>query len=77
MVNYIRRVEFLKGVLTTKKLPDPVERAVAAQMLPTNIVTPNDSSNGLSIATQIQQKTTAKYGEEIRHELFGSVPGKL
>ncbi|KAJ8673447.1 hypothetical protein QAD02_004709 [Eretmocerus hayati] len=70
MVNYIKRVEFLKGVITTKKLPDPVERAVAAQLLPTKIVALNESTDGPSLATQIHQKTTAKYGQEIRNELF-------
>lgn len=73
MVKYIRRVEFLKGVLNTKKLENPVERAVAAQMLPTNM--PNESTDGPSIATQIHQKTTAKYGKEIRNELFQSSTG--
>lgn len=69
MVKYIRRVEFLKGVLNTKKLTNPVERAVAAQMLPSNIIMATES-NGPSITTQIHQKTTAKYGKEIRNDLF-------
>ncbi|XP_011504703.1 PREDICTED: vesicle transport protein USE1, partial [Ceratosolen solmsi marchali] len=70
MIKYIRRVEFLKGILNTKKLEDPVERAAAVQMLPVNIFTPNEFTNGPSITTQIHQKATAKYEKEIRQELF-------
>jgi hypothetical protein len=70
MVKYIRRVEFLKGIINTRKLENPVERAVAAKLLPVNIITPNETTNGPSITTQIHQKITAKYGKEIRDELF-------
>ena len=70
-------MEFLKGVLNTKKLANPVERAVAAQMLPANIGTPSESTDGPSITTQIHQKTTAKYGQEMRNELFQGTTGEL
>ncbi|XP_023246943.1 RRP15-like protein [Copidosoma floridanum] len=75
MVKYIKRVEFLKGFLNAKKLTSPVERAVAAQMLPANIVMPNESTDGPSITSQIHQKTTAKYSQEIRDELFKNNSG--
>lgn len=77
MIKYIKRLEFLKGVLNTKKITNPVERVVAAQMLPINIISTNEATDGPSITTQIHQRTTAKYGQEVRNELFQSNSGKL
>lgn len=75
MLSYERRVEFLRGVLNVAKLPDPVERVIAAQQLPANIETPDEPKEGPSVTTQIHQKTTAKYNREIREELFDTKSG--
>lgn len=74
MAEYIRRTEFLKGVIDTQKLTNPIERVVAAQMLPKTLSSlPN--STGSNIVTQIHQKTAAKYNRELRSELFNSNTG--
>ncbi|XP_076749476.1 vesicle transport protein Use1 isoform X2 [Xylocopa sonorina] len=76
MVNYIKRIDFLKGLVNTTKLSNPVDRVVAVQMLPKSSTTYNDSI-GPNITTQIHQKTTAKYNKELRAELFHSDKGTL
>lgn len=43
-----------------------MERVVAAQMLPKSV-----SMDSENIIKEIQQVTTAKYVNDIRHELFG------
>ncbi|XP_048509980.1 vesicle transport protein USE1 isoform X2 [Athalia rosae] len=69
IMEYARRVEFLKGVVSTAKLSNPVERVAAAQMLSKTPISTMDISRP-NIATQIHQKTTAKYAKELRDELF-------
>ncbi|CAL7948523.1 unnamed protein product [Xylocopa violacea] len=76
MMNYIKRIDFLKGLVNTTKLSNPVDRVVAVQMLPKSSTTYNDSI-GPNITTQIHQKTTAKYNRELRAELFHSDKGTL
>ncbi|XP_043278596.1 vesicle transport protein USE1 [Venturia canescens] len=76
MTEYTRRVEFLKGVIETSKLTNPIERIVAAQMLPRNSSMISTDLNGPSVTSQIHQKTTAKYSRELRSELFNmDAPG--
>uniref|UniRef100_A0A0C9RAD8 Vesicle transport protein USE1 n=1 Tax=Fopius arisanus TaxID=64838 RepID=A0A0C9RAD8_9HYME len=71
MSKYIKRIDFLKGIVETAKIPGPIERVVAAQMLPktSNLLSETASP---SITTQIHQKTTAKYNRDVRAELFNS-----
>ncbi|XP_011311560.1 vesicle transport protein USE1 [Fopius arisanus] len=74
MSKYIKRIDFLKGIVETAKIPGPIERVVAAQMLPktSNLLSETASP---SITTQIHQKTTAKYNRDVRAELFNSDGG--
>lgn len=67
ITDYTKRIDFLKGVISAMKLSNPVERVVAAQLLPKSSTIVNDSTN---ITTQIHQKTVAKYNQELRSELF-------
>ncbi|KOC66716.1 Vesicle transport protein USE1 [Habropoda laboriosa] len=76
MIGYIKRTDFLKGLVNTTKLTNPVDRVVAVQMLPKSSTTFNDSI-GPNIATQIHQKTSAKYNRELRAELFHNDKGVL
>lgn len=69
MLEYMRRIDFLKGLVDTAKLSNPVERVVATQMLSKSPMTTTNSI-GPNITTQIHQKTTAKYNRELRSELF-------
>lgn len=73
MIEYVRRVEFLKGLIGTSKLSNPMERVVATQMLPT--ISSSVESTGPNITTQIHQKTAARYNQEIRSELFKTRAG--
>lgn len=68
-MGYIKRIDFLKGVINAMKLSNPVERVIAAQLLSTNSASTNNSAN-TSITTQIHQKTIARYNRELRAELF-------
>lgn len=69
VVGYVKRIDFLKGLVNTAKLSSPVDRIAAVQMLSKNTSLYTDSI-GPSITTQIHQKTTAKYNKELRAELF-------
>lgn len=76
MIGYIKRIDFLKGLINTTKLTNPVDRVAAVQMLPKSAATFNDSL-GPNITTQIHQKTAAKYNRELRAELFHTDKGTL
>lgn len=76
LTSYITRIDFLKGLVNTTKLTNPVDRVVAVQMLSKNSVTFNDSLSP-NITTQIHQKTSAKYNRELRAELFHTDKGSL
>ncbi|XP_053971659.1 vesicle transport protein USE1 [Hylaeus volcanicus] len=76
LMSYITRIDFLKGLINTTKLTNPVDRVVAVQMLSKNSVTFNDSLSP-NITTQIHQKTSAKYNRELRNELFYTDKGSL
>nr|XP_012144935.1 PREDICTED: vesicle transport protein USE1 [Megachile rotundata] len=69
MMSYVKRIDFLKGLINTTKLTNPVDRVAAVQMLSKNSATFNDTI-GPNITTQIHQKTSAKYNLELRAELF-------
>jgi len=76
MMGYIKRINFLKGVINAMKLSNPVERVVAAQLLSKNSMSTNNSAS-TNITTQIHQKTVAKYNRELRAELFHNNRGNL
>ncbi|XP_071556688.1 vesicle transport protein USE1 [Temnothorax nylanderi] len=71
MMGYIKRIDFLKGVINAMKLSNPVERVAAAQLLSKSSASTNNSAS-TNITTQIHQKTVAKYNRELRAELFHS-----
>nr|XP_050854449.1 vesicle transport protein USE1 isoform X2 [Vespula vulgaris] len=68
LTGYVKRLDFLKGIVNTAKLNNPDERVAAVQML-SKTSNVNDTL-GPNIATQIHQKTTARYNQELRAELF-------
>ncbi|KAG7203269.1 hypothetical protein KM043_010363 [Ampulex compressa] len=69
MMGYTKRIDFLKGVVNTTKLTNPIDRVAAVQMLSKSSTSTTDSV-GPDIAMQIHQKTSAKYNQELRTELF-------
>lgn len=73
LTGYVKRIDFLKGIVSTAKLNNPDERITAVQML-SKASTVNDNL-GPNITTQIHQKITAKYNRELRVELFHSEKG--
>lgn len=75
-MGYIKRIDFLKGLVNTTKLTNPVDRVAAVQMLPKSSTAFTDSI-GPNITTQIHQKTSAKYNREMRAELFHNDKGML
>ncbi|XP_035732548.1 vesicle transport protein USE1-like [Vespa mandarinia] len=75
LTGYAKRLDFLKGIVNTAKLNNPDERVAAVQML-SKTSNVNDTL-GPNIATQIHQKTTARYNQELRAELFHTEKGSL
>ncbi|XP_014300429.1 vesicle transport protein USE1 [Microplitis demolitor] len=71
MMDYTKRIDFLKRVIDAGKFSNPIERVVAAQMLPRSSSVLVDST-GPNIVAQIHQKTSAKYNKELRSELFNT-----
>lgn len=67
---YIKRVDFLKNIIGTSKLKDAVEKVVATQMVSTAIYSTDEYHHGSNIMTLIHQKTSSKYNQELRSELF-------
>ncbi|XP_033227284.1 vesicle transport protein USE1 isoform X2 [Belonocnema kinseyi] len=66
---YVKRVEFLKGIIGTSMLKDTVEKVVATQMIP-SVMYSTTEPMGPNIMSQIHQKTSSKYNQELRSELF-------
>ncbi|CAH0724431.1 unnamed protein product, partial [Brenthis ino] len=67
LAEYIKRGAFLKGLIQTASLNSPIEKLEAVQQLSHGAAT-NSNDNGS--AQEIHQKTVAKYGVELRSELF-------
>lgn len=67
MSEYVRRVDFLKGLSETQKLSSPVEKVVATQLLSHGAANASES-----VTKEIHQKTTSKYTKELRDQLFQS-----
>lgn len=74
-MTYTTRIDFLKGLISTTKLTNPMDKVVAVQMLSKSSTTFTDLL-GSNITTQIHQKTSAKYNQELRAELFRTNKGK-
>lgn len=73
IAEYMKRIDFLKGIIDMEKLNNPIERVVAVQLLPNFSKLIN--SNEPNIVTQIHQKTAAKYNRELRSELLNCDSG--
>ncbi|XP_049877233.1 vesicle transport protein USE1 [Pectinophora gossypiella] len=67
MAEYTKRSSFLKGLLQTATLNSPIEKLEAVQQLSHGAATVTTDAS----AQEIHQKTVAKYGVELRSELFG------
>ncbi|NP_001040358.1 embryonic development factor [Bombyx mori] len=63
---YSKRAAFLKGVVQTATLSTPIEKLEAVQQLSHGAATMS-----VDATQEIHQKTVAKYGVELRSELFG------
>ncbi|CAH2042383.1 unnamed protein product, partial [Iphiclides podalirius] len=64
---YTKRAAFLKGLIQTATLNSPIEKLEAVQLLSHGSATLDSDA----AAQEIHQKTVAKYGDELRSELFG------
>ncbi|KAI5635126.1 membrane fusion protein use1 domain-containing protein [Phthorimaea operculella] len=64
---YVKRATFLKGIIQTATLNSPTEKLEAVQQLSHGAATVCADA----AAQEIHQKTVAKYGTELRSELFG------
>ncbi|XP_068620354.1 vesicle transport protein USE1 isoform X2 [Battus philenor] len=64
---YSKRAAFLKGLIQTANLNSPIEKLEAVQLLSHGPATMTADA----AAQEIHQKTVAKYGVELRSELFG------
>ncbi|XP_073953742.1 vesicle transport protein Use1 [Choristoneura fumiferana] len=64
---YSKRASFLKGLIQTSTFNSPTEKLEAVQLLSHGAATLCTDAS----AQEIHQKTVAKYGNELRSELFG------
>ncbi|XP_061720547.1 vesicle transport protein USE1 isoform X1 [Cydia pomonella] len=67
LIEYTKRAGFLKGLIQTATLNSPTEKLEAVQLLSHGAATLCTDE----AAQEIHQKTVAKYGNELRSELFG------
>ncbi|GBP09831.1 Vesicle transport protein USE1 [Eumeta japonica] len=67
LMEYSKRTAFLKGLIQTATLNTPEEKLEAVQQLSHGAATICSDSS----AQEIHQKTVAKYGMELRTDLFG------
>lgn len=67
MSEYSKRAVFLNGIIQTATLNSPIEKLEAVQQLSHGVATVSTDAS----AQEIHQKTVAKYGLELRSELFG------
>jgi SNARE protein 1 len=75
LIEYGRRLDLLKGVLQTSKLPSIEEKVVASQLIQPGL----SDADGLDVgkSMEIKQRHRSKYSEDQRRELFGtSSPSK-
>ncbi|XP_053558858.1 vesicle transport protein USE1 isoform X2 [Bombina bombina] len=70
MIEYSRKVDFLKGLLETEKLSSPTEKALANQFLAPGR-TPTISKERTPVTKTVHLQTQARYTGEMRSELLG------
>ncbi|KAE8632429.1 hypothetical protein XENTR_v10001546 [Xenopus tropicalis] len=70
LVEYSRKVDFLKGLLEAEKLPSPSEKALANQFLAPGR-TPTISKERTPVTKTVHLQTQARYTGEMRNELLG------
>jgi SNARE protein 1 len=80
LAEYGKRVNFIKGILNTSKLPTLSERVLASESMPSVFSTldrdDTDSSSRAGTSTmEIKHRHKAKYADELRRELLGSDDG--
>ncbi|KAG8454852.1 hypothetical protein GDO86_001175 [Hymenochirus boettgeri] len=72
LVEYSRKVDFLKGLLEAEKLSSPSEKALANQFLAPGR-TPTISKERTPVTKMVHLQTKARYTGEMRNELLGKV----
>ncbi|KAM4809458.1 vesicle transport protein USE1 [Rhinophrynus dorsalis] len=72
LVEYSRKVDFLKGLLEAEKLSSPTEKALANQFLAPGR-TPTISKERTPVTKTVHLQTQARYTGEMRVELLGKV----
>ncbi|XP_075467340.1 vesicle transport protein USE1 [Ascaphus truei] len=70
LIEYSRKVDFLKGLLETEKLSTPTEKALANQFLAPGR-TPTMSKERTPVTKTVHLQTQARYTGEMRNELLG------
>lgn len=70
---YNKKIEFLKGLIQTEKLPSPSDRALASQFLaPAKTATLPDQSNAYTTSSkELHLQASSRYTNEMRQELLG------
>ncbi|KAI1301749.1 Vesicle transport protein USE1 [Halotydeus destructor] len=76
LIQYKKRVKFLKGVVETEKLKTPVEKLVATQILSPTTAN-NSGTHGLDKSKEIFHQTQSKHGNAVRDELFSGSQNEL
>ncbi|XP_040273418.1 LOW QUALITY PROTEIN: vesicle transport protein USE1 [Bufo bufo] len=69
LIEYCRKVDFLKGLLEAEKLPSPTEKALANQFLAPGR-TPTISKERTPVTKTVHLQTQARYTGEMRNELL-------
>ncbi|XP_071439085.1 vesicle transport protein USE1 isoform X1 [Hetaerina americana] len=70
MSEYIRRVQYLRGLLETTKLASPSEKVAAVQLL-----SHAPAATSETITKEIHQKSTSQFVQELRDQLFQTDKG--
>jgi len=72
LLEYGRKIEFIKGILHTAKLTTASEKVVASQLIkPGSLVMGSNSHQSM----EIKQRHANKYTEDLRKELLGDTSG--
>uniref|UniRef100_A0A3B3DGH0 Vesicle transport protein USE1 n=1 Tax=Oryzias melastigma TaxID=30732 RepID=A0A3B3DGH0_ORYME len=72
LTEYIKKVDFLKGLLEAEKLSSPTEKALANQFLAPGR-TPTVANERISATKMVHMQTKARCTGEMRDELLGTV----
>ncbi|CAL8123763.1 unnamed protein product [Orchesella dallaii] len=68
---YSKRVEFIRGVIHTAKLPSLSEKAVASQLIGPGSVASAGGGGDYGPCMEIKHRHVTKYSEDLRKELLG------